>query len=120
MKIPSKPPYRYSACKVDRIIDGDTVDLWINLGFSTFVKKRIRMYGLDTPETRARDKAEKVLGYAAKARLVELLSEGVCDLDSLELGKYGRVLGILHVGKTNVNAEMLKTEGTKEYYGGKR
>jgi endonuclease YncB( thermonuclease family) len=78
------------------------------------------MYGLDTPETRARDKAEKVLGYAAKARLVELLSEGVCDLDSLELGKYGRVLGILHVGKTNVNAEMLKTEGTKEYYGGKR
>lgn len=120
MKTPSKPPYRYSACKVDRIIDGDTCDLWINLGFSTFVKKRIRMWGIDTPESRTRNKAEKVLGLAATARLNELLSEGVCDLDSLELGKYGRVLGILHVGATNVNAEMLKTEGTREYYGGKR
>ena len=120
MKTPSKVPYRYSACKVARIVDGDTVDLWINLGFSTFVRKRIRMYGIDTPETRTRDKAEKVLGLAAKARLVELLAGGACDLDSLELGKYGRVLGILHVGATNVNAEMLKTKGTKEYYGGKR
>lgn len=118
--MPNKVPYRYSDCRVEAILDGDTVDLWINLGFSTFVKKRIRMYGLDTPETRTRDKEEKVLGCAAKARLVELLSEGVCDLDSLELGKYGRVLGILYVGTTNVNAEMLKTEGTKEYYGGKR
>jgi endonuclease YncB( thermonuclease family) len=120
MKTPSRVPYRYSACKVDRIIDGDTCDLWINLGFDTFVKKRIRMWGIDTPETRTRDKAEKLLGYAAKARLVELLADGVCDLDSLELGKYGRVLGILYVGNVNVNAEILKCEGTKEYYGGKR
>lgn len=120
MKTPSKVPYRYSACKVDRIIDGDTCDLWINLGFSTFVKKRIRMWGTDTPESRTRDKAEKAQGLAATSRLRQLLAGGVCDLDSLELDKYGRVLGILYVGSTNVNAEMLKTEGTTEYYGGKR
>jgi len=120
MKVPNKVPYRYSACKVSRIVDGDTCDVWINLGFDTFVKKRIRMWGIDTPESRTRDKDEKVLGLAATERLRELLSEGVCDLDSLELGKYGRVLGILYVGETNVNEEMLKTEGTKEYYGGKR
>lgn len=120
MKVPSKVPYRYSACKVARIVDGDTCDLWINLGFDTFVKKRIRMWGIDTPESRTRDKDEKVLGLAATERLRELLSEGVCDLDSIELGKYGRVLGIIHVGDINVNAEMLKTEGTKEYYGGTR
>ncbi|MBT3708927.1 MAG: thermonuclease family protein [Gammaproteobacteria bacterium] len=120
MKVPSKVPYRYSACKVARIVDGDTCDLWINLGFDTFVKKRIRMWGIDTPESRTRDKDEKILGLAATERLIELLSEGVCDLDSIELGKYGRVLGIIHVGDINVNAEMLKTEGTKEYYGGTR
>lgn len=120
MKVPSKVPYRYSACKVARIVDGDTCDLWINLGFDTFVKKRIRMWGIDTPESRTRDKDEKVLGLAATERLVELLSGGVCDLDSIELGKYGRVLGIIHVGDINVNEEMLKTEGTKEYYGGTR
>tara|TARA_R100000005_G_C5002527_1_gene210175 strand:+ start:946 stop:1308 length:363 start_codon:yes stop_codon:yes gene_type:complete len=120
MRKPTRTPYRYSDCKVDRIIDGDTCDLWINLGFSTFVKKRIRMWGINAPESRTRNKAEKVLGLAAKARLIELLSGGVCDLDSLELGKYGRVLGLLYVGDINVNAEMLKTEGTTEYYGGKR
>jgi len=120
MRRPKKAPFRYSFCKVDRVVDGDTCDLWINLGFKTFVKKRIRMWGINTPESRTRDKAEKVLGLAAKARLKELLEGGECDLDSLELGKYGRVLGILYVKGKNVNAEMLKTEGTTEYYGGKR
>ena len=120
MKSPKKAPFRYSFCKVDRVVDGDTCDLWINLGFSTFVKKRIRMWGINTPESRTRDKAEKVLGLAAKERLKELLECGECDLDSLELGKYGRVLGTLRVGSKNINKEMLKTEGTTEYYGGKR
>ena len=49
MRKPTRTPYRYSDCKVDRIIDGDTCDLWINLGFSTFVKKRIRMWGINAP-----------------------------------------------------------------------
>ena len=116
----AKVPYRYASCRVDRIVDGATCDLWINLGFSTFVKKRIRMYGINTPESRTRDLEEKKLGLAAKERLKELLADGKCDLDSHELGKYGRVLGTLHVGATNVNKEMLKTEGTTEYFGGKR
>ena len=120
MKRPKKTPFRYSGCKVDRVVDGDTADLWINLGFSTFVKKRVRFYGINCPETRTRDKAEKVLGLACKERLKELLKGGVCDLDSLELGKYGRVLGILWVGSKNINKEILKMEGVTEYYGGKR
>ena len=116
----AKAPYRYASCRVDRIVDGDTCDLWINLGFSTFVKKRIRMYGINTPESRTRDLEEKKLGLAAKDRLKELLADGVCDLDSHVLGMYGRVLGTLHVGSKNINKEMLKTEGTTEYFGGKR
>ena len=120
MKKPTKTPYRYSSCKVDRVVDGDTVDLWINLGFSTFVKKRVRLWGINTPECRTRDLAEKALGLAAKEHMKAHLGGGVCDLDSLELGKYGRVLGIIYVEGKNINERMLKSEGTTEYYGGKR
>jgi len=116
----SDAPYRYAACRVERVVDGDTVDLWINLGFSTFCKKRVRLMGMNAPESRTRDLEEKKRGLAAKARLVELLAGGKCDLDSHELGKYGRVLGIIYVGSKNINKEILKMEGVTEYYGGKR
>lgn len=115
-----RAPYRYADCRVERVVDGDTVDLWINLGFSTFVKKRVRLMGIDTPECRTRNKIEKALGLAAKRELERLLEGGVCDLDSHELGKYGRVLGTLRIGGRNLNKLMLKTDGTVEYHGGKR
>jgi micrococcal nuclease len=59
--------YQYKA-KLDRVVDGDTVDAMIDCGFSTFKKERIRLHGIDAPESRTRDKAEKKRGLAAKAR----------------------------------------------------
>tara|TARA_R110000824_G_scaffold149178_1_gene319300 strand:- start:53 stop:415 length:363 start_codon:yes stop_codon:yes gene_type:complete len=120
MKRPKKTPFRYSGCTVLRVLDGDTIDINVALGYGIYTKKRIRFWGINCPETRTRDKAEKVLGLACKERMKELLKDGVCDLDSLELGKYGRVLGIIWVGSKNINAEILKMEGVTEYYGGKR
>ena len=66
--------YTYKAI-LDRVVDGDTVDALIDLGFDTHVKKRIRLYGMDAWESRTRDKEEKVKGLAAKARLIQILNE---------------------------------------------
>lgn len=119
-------PYTYSDCRVIRILDGDTVDLWINLGFSTFTKKRIRMFGIDAPETRTRDKEEKARGIKAKDRLIELLSqdqtsdEWSVDLESHEIGKFGRVIGTIWRGNANINQQMLLEGHATPYRGGKR
>ena len=67
--------YQYKA-KLVRVVDGDTVDAMIDCGFSTFKKERIRLYGIDAPESRTRDKEEKKRGLASKARLKELNKEG--------------------------------------------
>lgn len=115
-----KASFRYSKCRVLRIVDGDTFDALIDLGFGVFTKKRIRMWGINTPESRTRDLAEKKLGLAAKESLKTLLEGGTCDIESLSIGKYGRVLGVAWVDGLNINIEMLKTAGTTEYYGGKR
>ena len=118
MKRPKKTPFRYSDCKVDRILDGDTADLWINLGFSTFVKKRVRFYGINCPETRTRDKAEKVLGMAAKDRLIELCGSTLA-VQSLGKGKYGRILGIPYTDEGKDICKILISEGhAVEYWGG--
>ena len=113
-------PYKYSDCRVERCVDGDTVDLWINLGFSTFVKKRVRLYGINTPESRTRDLEEKARGKAATAHIESLLEAGRCDLDSHELGKYGRVLGTLWVDGVDINQQMIADGHATEYAGGKR
>ena len=118
--------YQYKI-KLDRVIDGDTIDCYIDLGFEINTKKRIRFKGINTPESRTRDLEEKVRGLAAKARLKEILeSAGEIHLDSHGVGKYGRVLGQLHVSNessptmVNVN-QLLITEGhAVEYHGGKR
>ena len=67
--------YQYKA-KLVRVVDGDTVDAMIDCGFSTFKKERIRLYGIDAPESRTRDKEEKKMRLAAKARLKEQIKEG--------------------------------------------
>ena len=82
--------YQYIA-KLIRVIDGDTVDALVDLGFDVWVKKRIRLYGINTPETRTRDLEEKKAGIAAKERLETLISEcdGIFILESHGVGKYG-------------------------------
>ena len=66
--------YHYSA-EVTRVVDGDTVDAFVDLGFDMHSKQRVRLFGINTPECRTRDKEEKKRGLAAKARLKEMLSE---------------------------------------------
>ena len=113
------------SCKLDRVVDGDTCDALIDLGFDTFVKKRIRFYGVDTWESRTRNKEEKVKGLAAKAYVKDLLEnsdEGKFLLKSHGVGKYGRVLGELFVkGNEKSINELLKENGhAYEYDGGKK
>jgi micrococcal nuclease len=85
---------------ITRVVDGDTVDGEIDLGFDVRTKKRIRLYGINAPESRTRNKAEKVLGLAAKKRLQELVAAAdVVRLRSHGSGKYGRVLGELLIEK---------------------
>ena len=114
----------YSA-KLQRVVDGDTCDALIDLGFDTWVKKRIRFYGVDTWESRTRNKEEKVKGLAAKAFTKDLLEnsdEGKFLLKSHGVGKYGRVLGELFVkGEDKSVNELLKENGhAYEYDGGKK
>ena len=121
--------YIYRA-KLDRVVDGDTVDALIDVGFDIWFKKRIRFKGLDTWESRTRDLEEKKKGLAAKARTKELLEKvssksGYFRLKSHGLGKYGRVLGEIFImdkdGKQWSVNETLITEGHAYVYdGGKK
>jgi micrococcal nuclease len=85
-----------------KVLDGDTIDCYIDLGFNLKVKKRIRYMGIDTWESRTRDLDEKVKGLAAKARNKELLEGGAFKLKSFGTGKFGRVLGEIFVDPTLV------------------
>jgi len=108
--------YEYNA-KLDRVIDGDTVDAMIDLGFNTWVHKRIRIEGIDAPETRTRDLDEKAQGFATKERLEGLLeaANGMFVLQSHGVGKYGRCLGTIFIEEQNIN-ELLLAEGLAEVY----
>ena len=116
--------WRYAA-QLDRVIDGDTVDAMIDLGFRTHSKIRIRFYGINTPESRTRDLEEKKRGKAASARLREILDadEGAVVVQSLGVGKYGRCLGVLFtesLGETSGQQTLIDEGHGKEYFGGKR
>ena len=115
--------YEYHAT-LERVVDGDTVDCWIDLGFKCQIHKRIRFYGLDTWECRTRDKEEKVKGLAAKARTKELLEVGKFKLLSHGVGKYGRVLGELFVKQdgeyVSVNSILLEEGHAYTYHGEKK
>ena len=121
--------YIYRA-KLDRVVDGDTVDALIDVGFDIWFKKRIRFKGVDTWESRTRNLEEKKKGLAAKARTKEVLEKissksGYFRLKSYGLGKYGRVLGEIFVmdkdGKQwNVNETLISEGHAYIYDGGKK
>jgi micrococcal nuclease len=115
--------YTYNA-KLDRVVDGDTVDALVDLGFDTWKKVRIRMMGINAPESRTRDKEEKKRGLAAKKYLIDLIksNESMFILKSHGVGKYGRCLGEIFLKDTEVSAnQMMINEGhAVEYHGGKR
>ena len=107
-----------------KVLDGDTIDAYIDLGFDLKIKKRIRYMGIDTWESRTRDKEEKVKGLAAKARNKELLEAGTFKIVSYGTGKFGRVLGEVFVqtddGLVSVNETLISEGHAYEYDGGKK
>ena len=113
--------FEYNA-EVLRVVDGATLDARIDLGFDVHVKKRIRLHGIDTWESRTRDAEEKKKGIAAKSRLVELLQadQGKFKLISYGVGKFGRVLGDIEISAGNV-CDILVEEGhAYSYFGGNK
>ena len=132
-------------CELIKVLDGDTIDCYIDLGFNMKTKKRIRYMGIDTWESRTRDLEEKKKGLAAKARNKALLEQGVFKLKSFGTGKFGRVLGEIfvdpdivgdhinecisnsdssidldHDGWVSVNDILIEEGHAYEYYGGKK
>ena len=116
--------------KLDRVVDGDTIDAEIDLGFDIKVKKRVRFMGINAPESRTKDLEEKAKGLAAKDRVKQLL-EG-CEniqLKSHGVGKFGRCLGEIFLDRIDgsekitlesLNELLIKEGHAKEYHGGKR
>ena len=124
--------YEYHAV-VNRVVDGDTLDVTIDLGFHTHIKTRVRMEGMNAPESRTRDLKEKERGLAAKARLQEIIeyNKNHCILRVSGLGKYGRALATVFVNNlspvakegitlVDVNKQLIKEGHAVEYDGGKR
>ena len=111
--------YRYKVY-VTRIVDGDTVDVDIDLGFGMIYKKqRVRMMGIDTPESRTRNLEEKFYGKLSKAHLTKILDGQEVQLVSHDKGKFGRILGELYIGNSNfsVNQQMIKEYHAVPYFG---
>jgi len=115
--------YEYKAV-VDRIIDGDTLDADIWLGFDVVLpKQRIRLWGIDTPESRTRNKEEKVRGLLSKAYLIALAPVGsTLRLQSRDKGKFGRILGVIFAGadETSINQRMCDSGYAVPYHGGNK
>ena len=123
-----RPNYIYRA-RVTRVIDGDTVDADIDLGFNQFKRDRIRLMGIDTPESRTRNRDEKRLGLAAKARLKELVAAAPLIKGKKQIflqtskegkGKFGRILGTLWINDEDVCAVLIREGHARPYQGGKK
>ena len=107
-------------CKLVRVVDGDTVDVDIDLGFGVWLRKqRIRLYGIDTPESRTSDPIEKVYGNAAKDFLVKWTGAGELKIKTHKdaKGKFGRILGELWTFDTNINQTLVDNHHAVRYHG---
>tara|TARA_B100001939_G_scaffold181027_1_gene156001 strand:+ start:1098 stop:1436 length:339 start_codon:yes stop_codon:yes gene_type:complete len=110
----------YYKTEVLRVVDGDTVDVRIDLGFNVWHKCRVRLVGINAPESRTRNLEEKARGLAAKQWLIDRLEYKEVEMQSHGTGKYGRVLGELYVEGVNINKLMVEKGHAVEYDGGKR
>ena len=112
--------YEYS-CEVKRVVDGDTIDVVLDLGFDIFYKSRVRLYGIDTPESRTRNLDEKARGKLAGAFLKRSIDNGTKVVIQTKLkdsrGKFGRVLGDVVVDGLNINETMVLNHYAVKYYG---
>ena len=111
--------YEYR-CKILRIVDGDTVDVDIDLGFGVWIhKERVRLAGIDTPESRTRDKEEKVYGLLAKNWLKKHIDKDIIITTHVnnEKGKFGRILGTVWKDGVNINEQMIAEGHAVSYHG---
>tara|TARA_R100001509_G_scaffold2023_2_gene1673 strand:- start:192 stop:620 length:429 start_codon:yes stop_codon:yes gene_type:complete len=112
--------YEYN-CTVEKVVDGDTIDVVLDLGFDILYKSRVRLYGIDTPESRTRNKDEKARGKMAGAFLREAIEDGEKVVIQTKLkdsrGKFGRVLGDIVVDGMNLNKLMVKCHLAVAYHG---
>ena len=119
--------YEYKAI-IRRVVDGDTVDITLDLGFDILYNNRLRLHGIDTPESRTRDLEEKKLGLAAKERVKEICPVGSTVMVKTTKdgrGKYGRILGEIYADGPddkliNVNEQLIKEGHAVKYFGGKK
>ena len=113
-----KSCYNFRVVSIDRVVDGDTIDVTIDLGFDLYKKERVRIAGIDTPEKRTRDLAEKALGIDATNWMKGTLEDTINGDDELTIrtelkggmGKYGRLLGWLYVGESDVSLNEIMIE----------
>tara|TARA_R100000656_G_scaffold88948_1_gene64865 strand:- start:664 stop:1065 length:402 start_codon:yes stop_codon:yes gene_type:complete len=113
--------YEYKVKEVVKVVDGDTIDVVIDLGFDLSKKERVRLAGIDTPESRTRDLEEKELGLEAKEYLATNLTNAKQLMISTEKdGKYGRMLGTIHINDdiVSMNQQMIDKGYAWEYDGG--
>ena len=122
-----KSCYNFRVTKIVKVLDGDTIDVLIDLGFDLYKKERVRIAGVDTPEKRTRDLEEKELGIDATNWLKAKLTETIKGDEELTIrtelkggvGKYGRLLGWLYVGDSDISLnEQMITEGYAHAYDG--
>ena len=123
-----KSCYNFRVTEINKVVDGDTIDVTIDLGFDLYKKERVRIAGVDTPEKRTRDLEEKALGLDATEWMKKNLEGAIDGDDELSIrtelkggvGKYGRLLGWLYVGDEEISLnELMITEGYAwEYDGG--
>ena len=112
--------YEYS-CQVTKVVDGDTIDVDLDLGFNIHHKCRVRLYGIDTPESRTRDKDEKARGKLAAKFLQDAISNGKHVILQTQLkdskGKFGRVLASVIVDGIDINQQMIEKYMAVKYTG---
>ena len=122
-----KSCYNFRVVEINRVVDGDTIDVTIDLGFDLYKKERVRVAGVDTPEKRTKDDEEKALGYDATHWLEDKLNGAITGDDDLVIrtelvggvGKYGRLLGWLYIGDADLSLnEMMIAEGYAWAYDG--
>ena len=128
MEPPSrKSCYNFRVTEINRVVDGDTIDVTIDLGFDLYKKERVRIAGIDTPEKRTRDLEEKALGIDATNYLKKKLEDTIAGDEELTIrtelkggmGKYGRLLGWLYIGEDTLSVnEVMITEGYAWAYDG--
>ena len=119
-KLGDPTDFSYRVNKVTKVVDGDTIDVVIDLGFDIMYKSRVRLFGIDTPESRTRDKVEKKYGLLSKKFLQENLKKGKIVIKThknSETGKFGRILGEIFVNGININMLMCSKGHAVEYYG---